>query len=96
MFRFRSFSPWTPLFLTGVTWELADNEGKHTLIKTSTGEDSIDQVDLPSPEKKYSIETNSDGVSYLKDGDKFLKSCDDTMHEILKGNSVETGLINQK
>jgi len=79
-----------------VTWELADNEGKYTLIKTSTGEDSIDQVDLPSPEKKYSIETNSDGVSYLKDGDKFLKSCDDTMHEILKGNSVETGLINQK
>ena len=80
-----------------MTWELSSSDGNYTVIKI--GEDNLvfDKVDLPSPQKKYSIETNSDGVSYLKDGDKFLKSCDDTMHEILdkilEGRIANRGLI---
>ena len=77
-----------------MTWELADNDGKYTLIKTGT--DDLDQVDLPPPQKEYSIETTNDGLCFLKDGDKVLKSCEETMDEILKGSNVETGPINQK
>ena len=73
-----------------------NEDGKYTLTKTGDDNLVFDKVDLPSPQKEYSIETNSDGVSFLKDGDELLKSCDETMNEILQSDSVKTGLINQK
>ena len=77
--------------MTGVTWDLVNNDGKYTLTKTGDDAFVFDKVDLPSPQKEYSIETNSDGVSFLKDGDELLKSCDETMNEILQSDSVKTG-----
>ena len=81
-------------WFAGFSWEIFVENDQHCLRKFDEQKKFVAQAILPAPTQgTYMIVIYSSGMAALRGGAQ-EKSCEDTMDEILKGDTGKTGLNN--